>query len=68
MGNVTKVACRRTENTSQFNKDFVENYNEESDEEYFLEVDVKYPENYLNFTMIYHFYLKEGKLKKLKSL
>ena len=28
------------ENTSQFNKDFTENYNEDSDEGYFLEVDV----------------------------
>ena len=30
--------------TSQFNKDFIKNYNEESDEEYFLDVDVQYPE------------------------
>ena len=29
---------------SQFNEDFIKNYNEESDEEYFLEVDVQYPE------------------------
>ena len=27
---------------SQFNKDFIKNFNEESDEEYFLEVDVQY--------------------------
>ena len=26
----------------QFNEDFVKNYNEESDEEYFLKVDVQY--------------------------
>ena len=32
------------EETSQFNKDFIKNYNEESDEEYFLDVDVQYPE------------------------
>ena len=32
-------------NTSQFNKDFIKNCNEDSDEAYFLEVDVKYPEN-----------------------
>ena len=31
------------ENTSQLNKDFMENYNENSDERYFLEVEVKYP-------------------------
>ena len=30
------------ENTSQFNKDFIENYNEGSDEGYFLEVNVQY--------------------------
>ena len=28
--------------TSQFNKDLIKNYNEESDEGYFLEVDVQY--------------------------
>ena len=32
------------EQTSQSNEDFVKNYNEESDEGYFLEVDVQYPE------------------------
>ena len=30
-----------TENTFQFNDDFIKNYNEESDEGYFLEVDVQ---------------------------
>ena len=30
--------------TSQFNKDLKKNYNEERNEGYFLEVDVKYPE------------------------
>ena len=30
--------------TSQFNEDFIKNYNEESDERYFLEVDVQYLE------------------------
>ena len=30
--------------TSQFNKDFMKNYNKESDTEYFLEVDVQYLE------------------------
>ena len=29
---------------SQFNEDFVKNYNEVSNEGYFLEVDVQYPE------------------------
>ena len=30
--------------TSQFNKCFIESYDKESDERYFLEVDVQYPE------------------------
>ena len=43
------------ENTSQFNEDFIKNYTEDSDEGYFLEFDVQYPEklherhNYLLF-------------------
>ena len=32
------------EDTSQFDEDFIKNYNGESDEGYFLEVDVQYPE------------------------
>ena len=32
----------RIENTSQFNEDFIKNYNEESDERNFLEVDVQH--------------------------
>ena len=48
----------------QFHKKYIE----ESDEGYFLEADVQYPENYINFIMTYHFYLKEWNLKKLKSL
>ena len=32
------------EDTSQFDEDFIKSYNEESDEGYFLEVDVQYPE------------------------
>ena len=45
--------------TSQFNEDFIKNYKEESDEGYFLEVDVQHPEKYMNFIMVYHFYQKE---------
>ena len=43
------------EGTSLFNEDFINNYNEESHEGYFLEVDVQDPEklhelhNYLSF-------------------
>ena len=33
-----------TKDTSQFNEDFIKNYNEESDEGYFFEVDIQYLE------------------------
>ena len=32
------------EDTSQFNEDFIKSYNEESDEEYFIEVGIQYLE------------------------
>ena len=44
------------EKASQFNEDFVKDYNEETDEGYFLEVDVQYPKNYMNFIMTRYFY------------
>ena len=34
----------------------------------FLEVDIQYLKNFLTFTMIHNFYLKEWKVKKSKSL
>ena len=44
------------EYTSQFNEDLIKSYNEESDEEYSLEVEVPYPKKCMNFITIYHFY------------
>ena len=51
-----------------FNEDFIRNYNEEKDQGYFLKVDAQYLENYMNFIMIYHFYLRGWRLKKPRSL
>ena len=34
------------EELSQFNEDFITNYDENSNEGYFLEVDVKYPKKF----------------------
>ena len=48
--------------TSQFNEDFTKRYIEESDEGYFLKVDVQYPK-----TQTCHFYLKGISLKKSKA-
>ena len=54
------------EDTSQLNEDFIKNYNEEI--EIFLKLMFNILKNYIAFTMIYHFYLKGWRLKKLKSL
>ena len=37
-----------TEETSQFNEDFIKNYNEENNEGYFLEFVAQYPKDYMN--------------------
>ena len=52
----------------KFNEDFIKNYNEESEEGYFLTLMLSILKNYSDFIMIYRFYLKEWNLKKLKSL
>ena len=47
MGNISKAPISNfewIEETSQFNEDLIKNYNEESDEGYFLEFDVQYQE------------------------
>ena len=41
----------RIEETSQLNEDFIKNYNEKSDEGYFLEVGVQYPQKLQEFLM-----------------
>ena len=43
-------AFKLVENTSQFIKVFMENYNEDSDEDYFLEVEVQYLQNIHNLS------------------
>ena len=48
------------EDISEFNESFIKSYNEESDEQYFLEVHFQYLENlYINFTMVCPLCLKE---------
>ena len=49
------------EDTSQFYKVFIKNYNEGSNEGYFLEVAVHYPEKLLKLQLAYHIYLREKK-------
>ena len=47
--NLYLIDFKWIEDISEFNEDFLKSYNDKSDEEYFLEVDVQYPENLQNF-------------------
>ena len=56
------------ENKSQFNEDFMKNYNEDSNEGYFIEVDIQCPENLHNLHNDLPFITKRMKIEKLKNL
>ena len=56
------------EETSQFNKDFIKSYNEESDEGYVLEVDVQYPEKFYELHNDLPLLPKRKKLKTVEAL
>ena len=61
MGNVSEVTLRR------FNKDFIKNYNKDSDVGYFLEVDIQYPESLEKLHNDLPFLPKRMKLERLKN-
>ena len=56
------------EETSQLNEDFIKNYYEKSDQEYFLEVDVHYPEKIYELHNNLPFLPERKKLKKVEKL
>ena len=56
------------EELSQFNEDFTTNYDENSNEEYFLEVDVKYPKKLFNLHSDLPFLPEKKKIKKCNKL
>ena len=56
------------EELSHFNEDLTAKYDENSNEAYFLEVDVEYPQNCLIFIVIFLFYIKEKKAENVISL
>ena len=56
------------EDTSQINEDFIKNYNEESNEGYFLEVDVQYPEKLHEFHNDLPFLPERTKSEKVEKL
>ena len=54
--------------TSQLNEDFIKNYNKESDEAYFLEVDVQYLEKLHELHNNLPFSLERMKIEKVEKL
>ena len=56
------------EDASKFNEDFIKSYNEESDEGYFLKVDVQYPEKLHELHKDLPFLSKTIKVVKVQSL
>ena len=56
------------ENISEFNESFIESCNEESDEGYFLEVIVQYPERLHDLHYDLSFLLERTKIKRVKKL
>ena len=55
------------EETSQFNEDFKKSYDEESDEGYFLQADVQYPENLNNLCNNLPFLTEKMKTERRKT-
>ena len=53
-------------NVSKFDEDFIKNYNENSNKEYILEVDIEYPKNLLNFHGDLPFLAERKKIKKMQ--
>ena len=54
--------------TSQLNEDFIKNYTEESDEGYFLEINVQYLEKLLELNNDLPFLPERMKIEKVKKL
>ena len=62
------IEFERIEDTSQFNEDFIKNYNEKSDEGYFLDVDVQYPEKLHELHNDLPFLPERMKIEKVEKL
>ena len=56
------------ENLSKFNEDFINEYDENSDKEYFLEVDVEYMKTLFNSHQDLPFLRERKKIKKVEKL
>ena len=65
---LTKVSFKLVANTSQFSKDFKENYNKDSNEGYFFEIHLQYSEKLLDLHNDLLFLLERMNIEKLKNL
>ena len=54
-------------NLAKFNEDFIKNYNENSDEGYFLEVEIEYPKTLWSSHKDFPFSPETRKLKKSRK-
>ena len=61
------MAVNGLKKVSEFNDDFINSYSDESDEEYFLEIDVQYPENLHNLHNDLPFLPERIKIEKVKK-
>ena len=71
MGNAQKLLVNKVEwieDTSKFNQDFIKKYDKESDEGYFLQVDVKYPEKLHELHNDLSFSLERMKIENFEKL
>ena len=60
--------CKWVKNISEFNEDFIKSYNDESDEGYFLEVNVQYPEKLHNLHDDLQFSHERMKIENVEKL
>ena len=72
MGNVSKLPVNGfmwyNDHLSDFNEEFIKNYNENSDEGYFLEVDIEYGKQLWSCHEDLPFLPKKRKLEKVEKL
>ena len=71
LGNVAKASVNnfeRIKDTFQFNEGFIKNYNEKSDEGYFLEVDIQYLEKLHELQNDLLFLPERIKIEKVEKL
>ena len=61
-------AFKQIKQLSEFNDDFIKDYDENNDKGYILEVDVEYPKNLFNLHSDLPFLPERKKIKKCKKL